>query len=150
MFGHLLNRLSSSSCFGGQIGGVALTMLVGSIALGVPITVAALETSAQLARSSQVYDQRMTGDYSAGAGVEVALWELQNDPTFGDNLTKTDPSTQMTADTNGETVNVTVTRIFGEESLQGQGIIITKSVDPTTAVANATTTVGRVPRGTPS
>ena len=150
MFGRLLNQLSSSSCFGGQTGGVALTMLVGFIALGVPIAVSALQTSAQLARNSQVYDRRLTSDYSAGAGVEVALWEVQNDPAFGDNLTKTDPSTQMTADTNDETVHVTVTRIFGEESLQGQGTIITKSVDPTTAVANATTTVGRVPRGTPS
>ncbi len=41
---------------------------------------------------------------------------------------------------NGENVNVAVTRIFGEHGLQGQGLVVTKLVDPVTAPTNATTT----------
>ena len=124
----------------GQRGGVAIFMLVAFVAMAVPISVAATSTAGQLARSSQVYDSRLTGMYNAGAGIEVALHELLNDSTFDDGLTPSDPDMNFTVDTNGDTVTVTVTKIFGSQTLQGQSVILTKAVTPTSAPANTLTT----------
>ena len=46
----------------------------------------------------------------------------------------------MTAEANGETINITVTKIFTSSSVIGQGLVVTKDVTPTTAPVNATTT----------
>ena len=55
-------------------GGVALIMLVGFIGLAVPVSVASIQTSAQLSRNSRVYDSRLRSMYGAGSGIEVAIW----------------------------------------------------------------------------
>lgn len=117
-----------------------MIMLVAFIALAVPLTVAALQTAAQLSRNSGVYDDRLTALYSAASGIEVALWEMLSDPGYGEDLTEASPTKTTQAQVNNETVDVTVTRIFGEQVLQGQGLVVTKSVDPNAVPANATTT----------
>ena len=124
----------------GQRGGVALIMLVGFVGLAVPVTVASLETSATLSLASRVYDDRLQGAYSAEAGVEFAIHNILNDPTFDDDLTAASPTKGLTANINGESVAVSVTKIFGSGPLQGQGLILSKAVTPTTAPVRATTT----------
>ena len=73
---------------GRQRGGVALIMVVGFMGLAVPLAVASMETAGQLSRNSRVYDGRLSSMYSAGAGIEVALWEILNDPDFDDELSE--------------------------------------------------------------
>ena len=123
-----------------QRGGVALIMLLGFIVLAVPAAVSALETAQVLSRASLVYDKRLTGMYNAGAGVEVAMHEILSDPTFDDDLATGDPSKDLIVDINGDSVTVTVTKIFSAGTLQGQGIIVEKSVMPTSTSQMATTT----------
>ena len=117
-----------------------MIMLVAFIALAVPLTVGAIQTAAQFSRNSRVYDDRLTGLYSASSGIEVALWEMVSDPSYGEDLTESSPTKTTQARVNGETVNITVTRIFSEQVLQGQGLIAIKLVDPSTVPAIATTT----------
>ncbi len=74
-----------------------------------------------LSRASRVYDHRLQGAYSAAAGVEFAIHNILNDPTFDDDLTAASPTKGLTADVNGEDVAVNVTKIFGNGPLQGQG-----------------------------
>ncbi len=124
----------------GERGGVALIMLIGFIVLAVPVTISALQTSSILSRNSRVYDSRLTGMYSAGSGVEVAIHELLSDPDFGDGLTQGSPSTDLEADVNGEIVSITVTKVYTDEDLRGQGLDIKKIVSPTSTSAFATTT----------
>ncbi len=115
-------------------------MLMGFIGLAVPLAVASIETSSQLSRSSRVYDSRLTSMYSAGAGIEVALWEIMNDPDFDDNLSEQSPTKDLTVENDGNTVLVTVTKIYTDGTLQGQGVVVSKVVSPATASVNATTT----------
>ncbi len=115
-------------------------MLLAFMVLAVPIALGSVETAAQLARNSRVYDNRLAGFYSAGAGVEVALWELLKDPTFDDDLTPDDPTKEVIVTSNDETVTVTVTKIFGAENVVGQGLIVSKAVDPPTVAADQPTT----------
>ncbi len=124
----------------GEKGGVAVIMLMGFIALAVPLAQDALTTATLFSRNSQIYDRRLTGAYTAGAGVEVALHEILTNPGFDDDLTQESPTRDVTADVNGGTVPVTVTKIYGEDTLQGQGVVLSKSVTPTSALVNATTT----------
>jgi uncharacterized repeat protein (TIGR01451 family) len=105
-------------------------MLIGFIGLAVPITIASIQTSGQLSRNSRVYDGRLSGMYSAGAGVELALYEILSDPTFDDELTEQNPSRQLTLLLNGDPIDVTATKIFDSVTLVGQGIIVIKSVTP--------------------
>ena len=136
----IAEHIGSLRLAGRERGGVALIMLIGFIGLAVPLTVASVQTSAQLSRNSRIYDARLTGMYNAGAGVEVALHELLSDPTFDDGLTPSDPDLDFTVDANAETVNVTVTKIFGSANLQGQGVVITKAVMPTSTPVSTQTT----------
>ena len=78
----VVRRIMASNKVLGERGGVALIMLVGFIGLAVPITIAAVQTSGQLSRNPRVYDSRLTGMYSAGAGIEIALHEIMNDHSF--------------------------------------------------------------------
>ena len=52
-------------------GGVALIMLIGFIGLAVPLTIASIQTSAQLSRNSRVYDARLADTYNSGSGIEL-------------------------------------------------------------------------------
>ncbi len=78
-----MNRLSrpasTSLSPNGQKGGVAIIMLLGFIVLALPLAVAASQTAGQLSRNSGVYDRRLTGMYSASAGIEVAIHEVLSD-----------------------------------------------------------------------
>ena len=130
----LQTRLTSVSTKG-QTGGVAIIMLLGFIVLGVPLVGAASQTAAQLSRNSRVYDSRLTAMYSASAGVEVAIHKILSDPTFDDDLSPGDPSKDITVDTNGDTVTVTVTKIFSTATVQGQGIVLSKVLNPTSGPA---------------
>ena len=102
-----------------QRGGVALIMLLGFIGLAVPITIASIQISSQLSRNSLVYDARLTGMYNSGSSVDVALHEILSDPNFDDSLTTTDPSKAIQVEINGETVTVTVTKVFSSSSIEG-------------------------------
>ena len=75
-----------------QRGGVALIMLIGFMGLAVPVTVASLETSTTLSGASRVYDDRLRGAFSAAAGVEVAIHNILNHPTFDDDLSAASPT----------------------------------------------------------
>ena len=121
-------------------GGVALIMLIGFIGLAVPLTIASVQTSAQFSRNSRVYDARLTGMYNGSAGVEVAIHEILTDPNFGVGLTLGSPSKPVTADANGETVNVTVTKVFAGGGVDGQGLVVSKAVMPTSTPVDTPTT----------
>ena len=70
----------------------------------------------------------------------MAIHELLSDPNFDDGLTPGNPDTNITAQPNGETVNITITKIYGGGSLQGQALTLTKEVSPATAPVNTATT----------
>lgn len=123
-----------------QRGGVALIMLIGFIALAVPLTIASIQTGSQLSRNSRVYDSRLTGMYNSGSAIEVALHDILSDPDFDDGLTPGSPSKPMTADANGETVDITVTKIFTTSAVDGQGVVVSKAVMPTSTPVNTPTT----------
>ena len=126
----LAARLARCRLARGERGGLATLMLLGFIVLAVPLTIGAIQTSGQLSRNSRVYDGRLAGMYSAGAGVELVLWKILSDPTFNDDLTELSPTTQLTVESNDETVDVTITQIFDSVVLDGQGVIVIKSVTP--------------------
>ncbi len=133
--GSIMRRLGTS-----QRGGVALIMLIGFIALAVPITIAAVQTGGQLSRNSRVYDNRLAGMYNSGSAVEVALHKILSDPNFDDGLTPASPSKAMTAEANGETVNITVTKIFTSSAVDGQALVVSKAVTPTSAPVDTANT----------
>ena len=85
-------------------GGVALIMMVGFIGLAVPITIASIQTSAQLSRNSRVYDSRLRSMYGAGSGIEVAIWQILTDAGYYGALTPSNPSAQLVVDTNGDKI----------------------------------------------
>ncbi|MCH8186683.1 MAG: DUF11 domain-containing protein [Chloroflexi bacterium] len=130
----ILRRLTT------QRGGVALIMLVGFIGLAVPITIASIQTSAQLSRNSRVYDSRLRSMYGAGSGIEVAIWQILTDAGYYGALTPSNPSAQLVVDTNGDTVEVTINRIFTGGDTSGQGLVVTKTVSPSSAPPNILTT----------
>ncbi len=140
MIQRIAEHIGSLRLAGRERGGVALIMLVGFIGLAVPLAVASLQTASQLARNSRIYDGRLTSMYSAGAGIEVALWEILNDPGFDDDRSEQSPTKDLTVENDGDTVLVTVTKIYTDANLQGQGIVVSKAVSPATAPVNATTT----------
>ena len=128
-----------------QRGGIALLMLMAFIGLAVPIAVASLQTAAQLARNSGVYNRNLTGEYSAASGVEVVLHDALYDPNFDDGLGPNDPPKQIQADINGETVSVTVTKSYPSgysnptPFTPSSFIEVTKSVTPQSAVPGTPT-----------
>ena len=136
----LIRGLLSHRLVCGERGGIAIIMLIGFIALAVPVTISALQTSSILSRNSRVYDSRLTGMYNASAGIEVAIHELLTNPNFDDGLTQGSPSMNLEADVDGETISITVTKVFTNETLRGQGLDIEKTVTPTTASAGVSTT----------
>ncbi|MCH8186025.1 MAG: DUF11 domain-containing protein, partial [Chloroflexi bacterium] len=135
-----IRRIAAFHAVHGARGGVALIMLIGFIVLAVPITIASVQTSGQLSRNSRVYDTRLTGMYNSGSAIEVALHQILADPSFDDGLTPSTPSKAMTADANGETVNVTVTKIFTSSAVDGQGLVVSKVVMPTSTPVDTATT----------
>ena len=140
MIERIAQHIGSLRLAGRERGGVALIMLIGFIGLAVPITIASVQTGAQLSRNSRVYDSRLTALYNSGAGVEAALYELLNDPDFDDGLTPANPDKVITVDNNGETVTVTVTKVFTSNSVEGQGLIVSKTVSPTSTPPSTPTT----------
>ena len=114
----ILRRLTT------QRGGVALIMLLGFIGLAVPLTIASIQTSAQLSRNSRVYDSRLRSMYGAGSGIEVAIWQILTDAGYYGALTPSNPSAQLVVDSNGEDVEVTINRIFTGGDLTGQGLVV--------------------------
>ena len=136
----VIRRMIASPTVHGARGGVALIMLIGFIGLAVPITIASIQTGGQLSRNSRVYDGRLTAMYNSGGAIEVALHQILTDPSFNDGLTPSSPSNTMTADANGETVNVTVTKIFTSSAVAGQGLVVSKAVMPTSTPVDTATT----------
>ena len=120
-----------------QRGGVALMMLLGFIGLAVPITIASIQTSSQLSRNSLVYDAGLTGMCNSGSSVEVALHEILSDPNFDDGLTPTDPSKtiQERRDDDGHHHQGLL-----RSSIVGQGLVVTKTVMPTSTPVDTPTT----------
>ncbi len=136
MMRRLHRSISDFRLIRGERGAMAVTMLLAFLVLAVPLAIGAAQTSGQLARNSRVYDNRLTGMYAAGSGVEIVLAELLSDPDFDAGLTPANPSTEQTVESNGETITVTVTKIFTGETLEGQGMDIKKVVTPTSASAD--------------
>ena len=135
----LVQALSLRSTLG-ESGGVALVMLLSFMVLAVPIVLAASRTVGDLERNSIVWDRRLHDMYNGGSGVEVAIYQILSDPDFDDDLTEASPSKEFTVEVNGDTIIVTVTKIFSDEDLQGQGIVLSKNVTPTSALVNTATT----------
>ena len=133
-------RISLAGLLREERGGAALLMLIGFIALAVPLMAASAQTSTQLSRNSLRYANRVTEEYNAVSGVEVAAWEAANNPAHDDGLNIANPSKAMSIDSNEETVNVTTTKIFGSDDLQGQGLLVTKTVNPTSTPPDTATT----------
>ena len=128
----------------GERGGVALVMVLSFMVLAVPLTTTGLRTAGQLQRASRVYDDRLHAMYNASSGIEAALYELLSDPAFDDDLTPSTPSKHVVVENNDETITVTITKIFSSETLQGQGIVVDKTVstpyDPGVVPADTLTT----------
>lgn len=125
---------------GREQGAIALAMVLAFMVLAVPISLAAVRLADELAVSSRVYDSRMTGHYSASSGIEYAIWQVVSDPTFDDDLTPDNPSKETVVESSGESVTITVTKIFSDADLQGQAVVIAKTVDPATAPVDTLTT----------
>ncbi|MFH1141461.1 MAG: hypothetical protein V1724_07370 [Chloroflexota bacterium] len=122
-----------------QEAGAVLLLVLAFIGLAVPLTIGALQIAGELNLLSRVYDKLLRSRYTASAGAELAFWTVINNPPFDDNLTPIDPCTEFVVTIGGENVTVTVCRVFTSASLQGQGIIVTKSVNPTAAQAGQST-----------
>ena len=128
-----------------QRGGVAVIMLLAFIVLAVPLATAALETSAQLSRSSGVYDRRLTGQYNAASGIEVAIYDALYGQGLDDDLSPSDPTTDIQVEVNGETVAVTVTKSYPSgysdptPFTPSSAIHVTKSVTPQSVAPNSPT-----------
>ncbi len=118
-----------------QRGGVAVIMLLAFIVLAVPLATAALGTAAQLSRNSGVYERRLTGQYNAASGVEVAIYDALYGPEF-DDLSPSDPTKDIQVEVNGENVPVTVTKSYPSgysvptPFTPSSAIQVTKSVTP--------------------
>jgi len=135
-----LARRILSFRLGGEQGGIAILMVLAFMVLAVPLSLAAVNLADQLALSSRAHDSRLVSHYSAGAGAEYVLWQILNDPSFDEGLSQEDPSQETTVEVNEETVTVTITKIFSEEDLQGQAVVVSKIVTPTTAPVDTPTT----------
>ena len=120
-------------------------MLLGFIVLAVPLATAALGTAAQLSRNSGVYDRRLTGQYNAASGVEVAIHDALYDPDFDDDLSPSDPTKDIEVDVNGDNVAVTVTKSYPAgysdptPFTPSSSIQVTKSVTPQSVAAGTPT-----------
>ncbi|MDO8750698.1 MAG: hypothetical protein Q7K03_06100 [Dehalococcoidia bacterium] len=123
-----------------QEAGAVLLLVLAFIGLAVPLTIGAIQVAGELNVLSRVYDKLLRSRYAASAGAELAFWTVINDPSFDDGLTPLDPCTEFVIEVGGAPVTVRVCRWFTTVSVQGQGIIITKSVNPTTAQAGQSTT----------
>lgn len=120
---------------------MAISMLIVMLVLAVPVSYGSSKVAGQFARGSQTYDEVMKSEYSANAGIEYALWEIMHVPSFDSSLTLANPTGNLSLTTNGQNVDVTVTKIFGAGGgLVGQGIIPSKTVSPTTASVDTLTT----------
>ena len=117
-----------------------MIMLIAFMALAVPVAVGAVQLAGALARQSLPYERLEAAKHSASSGVEYALWEMLNDATFDAALTPQNPTSTATITINNAITTVTVTKIFSAEDLQGQGLILTKTVTPTTTPVNTPTT----------
>ena len=116
-----------------QEAGAVLLLVLAFIGLAVPLTIGAIQIAGELNLLSRVYDKLLRSRYTASAGAEMAFWTVTDDPSFDDGLTPVDPCTEFVITIGGEAVTVTVCRIFTTVDLQGQGIVVTKTVTPTTA-----------------
>ena len=124
----------------GERGGVAIIMLLAFIVLAVPLSVSAVQTAGQLTRSSQVHNDRRAGLASASAGLEDIIHKVATDVAFDTGLNPTNPSRVAQVSINGQTTTATTTKLFPSDTLQGQGLSITKTVTPETANPNIQTT----------
>ena len=120
-------------------GGPALLFLIAFLAMAVPIGTASLRTSGQLAQNSRVYDTKLSGDYDAASGIEVAIHEALGDPTFDDGMIPSSPDKNVTADVNGQTTTAVASKVFPTVALTGQGLSVSKTVIPTTAPVGTST-----------
>ena len=124
----------------GERGGVALVMLLSFMVLAVPIALASAQTASQLSRSSRVHEKNLSGSYDAASGVEAVLWQVANEPGFDDGLDSGNPSAGTSFPLNGDSIQTNVTKIFSPDTLVGQGLVVSKTVSPTTAPADTLTT----------
>ncbi len=142
---HTIRGIRNSPLVHAQRGGVAVIMLLAFIVLAVPLATAALETSAGLARSSRVYDRRLSGEYNAASGVEVAIHDALYLPGFDDGLSPSDPTIDIQVEVNGENVPVVVTKSYPSGYSEPtpftptSAIQVTKSVTPQTVLPGTPT-----------
>ena len=89
-----MRTINSYSLLKHQRGGVALMMLVAFIVLAVPMVVASNQVADQLLLSGTVSERKLSGNYGAASGVELALSELK-DNAFLDALVPANPSVDL-------------------------------------------------------
>jgi hypothetical protein len=119
----------------------ATIMLPVFMVLAVSLVLSATRMSSQLAHNSRNYENRLTEDYAAASGVELAISQIL-DPSFDDGLTLESPSANLLTNVNSRTSQVEITKIPTISSSEGdlqQTVVVTKAVSPSTAPENTTT-----------
>lgn len=114
-------------------------MLLVLMVMAAPVAVASARVTSSLAASSRVYERLLSERYAASAGMEATFYRLLRDPAF-DDLTVEYPTKQFSVLSDGRQVDVTLTKIFSGDGLEGQGLDIDKTVSPTSAPAGVPTT----------
>lgn len=115
-------------------------MVLAFVGLAVPLTVGAIQIAGELNLLSRVYDRLLHSRYAASAGAELAFWQVLNSPGFGDDLTPLEPCVEVVFQVGSDPVTVRVCRVFTTVGIQGQGVIVTKSANPTAVPAGQSTT----------
>lgn len=135
----LVSHARGGSAGLGAKGSIAIPMLLALLVMAVPVVVGSLKITSTLATSSHIYERLLSERYAASDGVENTFYQLLRVPAF-DDLTVIAPTKQFTIQSGSQQVDVTLTKIFSGDGMEGQGLDIHKTVNPTTATPGIPTT----------
>ena len=91
--------------------GQTLVIALLALTLGILLVAGFLYYASSSQRATQAAQDRITDHYSTDAGVEHAIWRLQNEPSFRQTVRDSSPVT-YTITINGQTVVITVTNVL--------------------------------------
>lgn len=121
--------------------GQVLPLVLAAMTIGILVVVPFVQYASTEVRGTRVYQDKMTQQYSADAGVEHAIWRLAYEDGFASSLTPDNPSTQYTVTLNDSDVLVTVTTMDTQGAGGGSDdLTVNKVVSPTTADPGVETT----------
>ncbi len=128
--------------------GQALPLALLALAVGMLVIAPFAGHASSSLIGSRIYEQAITEQYSADAGVEWAIWQLKYNG-LTDSLTAENPTANYSITSNNMTGNITVTRIEDTfppepppdpEGSQSWRVQVAKSVDPDSAPLGQPTT----------